>query len=162
MSFENVDFMRAELSIANANWIYVYMWELIFVNMNFMRIELCECNFYNSWALQMWIYQDWALWVWIYDSWALKIWFFMRTELWECEFYESWALQMQILWELGITNVNLKRAELCKCEFHKFCLCCCFVGFIIYIIISSSVISNAGSNTFFDIVWLILVLLFVM
>ena len=70
-----------ELSFANVN-----LWELSFANVNFMRAKLCE--FYESWALRLWI-------------------------LWE----QSWALQMWILRELSIVNVNFMTAEHCKCEF---------------------------------------------
>ena len=44
------------------------LWELSFVNVNFMRVELCDSEFYESWTLWMWI-----LW---------------GSELCDCEFYE--------------------------------------------------------------------------
>ena len=45
-----MNFLRAELSIANVNFMRA---ELSFVNVNFMGAEHCECEFYKSEALQM-------------------------------------------------------------------------------------------------------------
>ena len=45
-----MNFLRAELSIANVNFMRA---ELSFVNVNFMGAEHCECEFYESKALQM-------------------------------------------------------------------------------------------------------------
>jgi len=45
-----VNLLRAELSIANVNFMRA---ELSFVNVNFMGAEHCECEFYESEALQM-------------------------------------------------------------------------------------------------------------
>ena len=64
------------------------LWELIIVNGNFMRAELCKFGFYD------------------YESWEFKQ---MRFELWTCGFYESWALQI---------FVNFMRAEVCEHEFY--------------------------------------------
>jgi len=45
-----MNLLRAELSIANVNFMRA---ELSFVNVNFMGAEHCECEFYESEALQM-------------------------------------------------------------------------------------------------------------
>ena len=50
LRFVNVNLLRAELSIANVNFMRA---ELSFVNVNFMGAEHCECEFYESEALQM-------------------------------------------------------------------------------------------------------------
>ena len=78
-----------------------------------MRAELCECEFYESQPLWMWI-----LWELrfanvkfkraehciceFYDSWVLRMWI-----------YESWALQMWISWELSFLSVHVMSARLC-------------------------------------------------
>ena len=77
------------------------------VNVNFMRAELCECEFYESWAM----------WMWIFGELSIANVNFMRAEHCECEFYESWALR--ILWELSIANVNFMRAEHYECDFYE-------------------------------------------
>ena len=68
--------------------------------MNFMRTELCECEFYNS------------------ASWTLGS-EYVRAGHCEYEFDERWVLWMLILWELVIVNVNFMKAEHCKCGFYE-------------------------------------------
>ena len=46
----NINLLRAELSIANVNFMRA---ELSFVNVTFMGAEHCECEFYESEALEM-------------------------------------------------------------------------------------------------------------
>ena len=66
----------------------------------FMRAELCACEFHDRQASWMWIW--WEL------SFAKLI--FMIAEL---------GIVNVNLWEMSITNVNFMRAENCKCEFYK-------------------------------------------
>jgi len=137
LRFMNVSFM----SWAFQMWI---LWDMSIVNMNFMswglrmwiyiRAELCECGFYESWAgdgecrffrklsivnvnfmraehCECDYYDSWAFWMWIYESVALQMWILMRAEICACEFYEfSWALRMWISWELSAR---------CECEFMR-------------------------------------------
>ena len=50
LRFVNVNFLRSELSITNVNFMRA---ELSIVNVNFMGAEHWECEFYESEALQM-------------------------------------------------------------------------------------------------------------
>ena len=93
-------------------------------NVNFIRVELRECEFNEGWALWMWIlwelgtvnvhvmstmicrwyvYKNWAelCECEIYESWAFTY-----------EFYESWVLWMCRVWVQSFANVNFIRAEL--------------------------------------------------
>ena len=84
-------------------------------HVNFMRAELCDFEFYESWELGMW-----------------------GSKLCDCEFYESWALQMWILWvlsienvnfmiELSIMNVNFIGAEHCECQLYESWALCMWI-----------------------------------
>ena len=87
----------------------------------FIRAELCECGFYESWAGdgECRFFQKLSI---------VNV-NFMRAEHCVCDYYDSWAfwmwiyeclaLRMWILWHQSIVNVNFMRAELCKCEFYE-------------------------------------------
>ena len=54
------------------------------MNVNFMKAELCKCEFFDSRALQMWIFRELS----IPNA------NFMKAEHLECEFYEYLGLWM--------------------------------------------------------------------
>ena len=113
-------------------WMLI-LWELIIVNVSFMRAEHCVCDFSRAehcecefmraehWKCEF--NENWALWMWI--LWALSI---TNMNLWELSFIyvnfmraEHWeqSIGNENLWELGIANMNLKSTEHCECEFYE-------------------------------------------
>ena len=92
-----------------------WLWELSIANVNFMRAEHCECECYESWALQMWILGELGIM-------NVNV---MGAELSECKFYESRVLQVWIVWGLSIVNENFRSAKHWECQqiYESLALC---------------------------------------
>ena len=73
------------------------LWALSVFDVNFVRANHYECEFYEKWAFAN------------VDS--------MRAKHCKFDFYEIWALQMWVLWELSFSNVDFMRAEFANVNF---------------------------------------------
>ena len=129
MSFGTVNFMRAEHCERKLNEVWaLQMWilwelsivngiflqtELRFVKVNFIRAELCKCEFMRT------EHCKYSCELKILSELSIANVNFRRAEHCECEFYGRWALLMWILWELSFAGQSCMGVAHCEWEFHK-------------------------------------------